>query len=194
MGFSWGPALICSYMLDKKPAGVKGLILSCPLLCTSMWDKDQRDNIATLPPEVKSVIEKCESSGDYGDEYQEAMMEFYKKFVCRLDPWPDYLWEAFNQLSQEVYQTMWGQSEFTVTGTLKNFDLYPELHRILEPVLLTCGDRDEAGVKSVKDFQIAFPNAQMAVIPDASHLHQIEKPEIYKAIVNDFLKTTDNQI
>jgi proline iminopeptidase len=188
MGFSWGTALICSYMLEKEPPGVKGLILSGPLLSTSMWDKDQRDNIAALPPGLRSVIEKCESSGDYGDDYQAAMMEFYRKFVCILDPWPDFLWEAFNRLSMDVYGTMWGPSEFTITGKLKDFDLYPELYRITQPVLLACGDRDEAGVKSVKDFQTAFPNAQMAVIPGASHLHQIEKPEIYKAVVSDFLR------
>lgn len=190
MGFSWGPALICSYMLAKKPPGVKGLILSAPLLSTAMWNKDQRDNIASLPPEVINVIEKCERSGDYGDDYQEAMMEFYKKFVCILDPWPDFMLEALDRLNMDVYGTMWGPSEFTVTGKLKDFDIYPELHRITPPVLLTCGDRDEAGVKTVKDYQAAFPSARMAVIPGSSHSHQIEKPEIYKAVVDDFLKST----
>ena len=34
----------------------------------------------------------------------------------------------------------------------------------------------------------AFKNASMAVIPMASHLHQIEQPEIYKTVVRAFLK------
>lgn len=190
MGFSWGPALICSYMRKKNPTGVKGLILSCPLLSTPRWDRDQRDHIASMPPEVIRVIEKCEMTGVYGEDYQAAMMAYYRKFLCLSDPWPDFLMEAFGQLSMEVYQTLWGPSEFTITGPLKTLDLYPELCRIAEPVLLICGDRDEAGVKTVKDYQMAFPNARMAVIPHAAHLHQIEKPEIYRALVRDFLKET----
>ena len=56
------------------------------------------------------------------------------------------------------------------------------------PVLLTCGDSDEAGVKTVKDFQGAFRNASLCVIPRSTHMHHIEKPEIYKAAVQSYLK------
>jgi len=40
----------------------------------------------------------------------------------------------------------------------------------------------------VKDFQEAFPQARMAVIPRASHLHQVERPEIFAAVIRDFLR------
>ena len=188
MGFSWGCGLICSYMLGKKPKGVKALILSAPYLSSPLWHKDQRDNISKMPGHVIKTIEEGEKNADFGDEYQDAMMEYYKKHVCSLDPWPDYMKEAFQTLSMDVYLTMWGPSEFTITGKLKDFDLYPELHKIGVPVLLTCGDMDEAGVKTVKDFQMAFPHANMAVIPKSAHLHQIEQPQIYKAVVDEFLK------
>jgi len=188
MGFSWGCGLACSYLLEKEPKGVKAIILSAPYLSSPLWDKDQREQIAKMPSEVIKAIEEGEENGDYGDEYQEATMEYYQKHLCNLEPWPDYLQEAFEKLNMEVYFAMWGPSEFTISGKLKNFDLYPELPKITVPVLLICGDRDEAGVKTVKDFQMAFPQAQMAVIPNASHLHQIEQPQIYQVIVNEFLK------
>jgi proline-specific peptidase len=91
----------------------------------------------------------------------------------------------------DVYHTMWGASEFTMTGKLRNYDLTPRLPEIAHPVLLTCGDRDEAGVKTVKDFQQRFPDARMAVLPKASHLHQIERPEICAAVIKDFLRDVD---
>jgi proline iminopeptidase len=187
MGFSWGTALACSYLLDKKTAGVKGLILCGPYLSTARWDADQRENIARMPPKVRKAIEEGEAKADYGEPYQSAMMDYYRKHVCRLDPWPDSLQKAFSQLNPDVYQTLWGPSEFTITGTLKDLDLLPDLHRIQEPVLLVCGDADEAGVKTVKDYQTAFTNARMAVIPKASHLHHIEQPEIFKTVVRNFL-------
>ncbi len=188
MGFSWGTALACSYALQKGTAGVGGMVLCGPLLSTPRWDTDQRANIANMPDAVREAIESGEKTGDYGESYQTAMMEYYYKHVCRLKPWPDYVNEALSRLNPDVYNTMWGPSEFTITGTLKDFDLMPQLQEIDVPVLLTCGDNDEAGVKTVKDYQSAFPNASMGVIPDSAHLHHIEQPEIFKAVVNNFLK------
>ncbi len=187
MGFSWGTALICSYMIWKKPAGIKGLILCGPLLSTPRWDADQRANIEKMPKDVRDAIETGEKTGDYGESYQSAMMEYYYKHVCRLQTWPDYVNDALSRLNPDVYNTMWGPSEFTITGTLKDFDLMPQLHGIGVPVLLTCGDNDEAGVKTVKDYQTALQNASMAVVPDSSHLHHIEQPGIFKAVVSGFL-------
>lgn len=187
LGFSWGCGLICSYLLERKPTGVKAVILSAPYLSSPRWHADQRENITKMSEQIREAIEVGEKSNNYGDEYQAAMMEYYKKHVYRLEPWPDYLVEAMEKLNMDVYLTMWGPSEFTISGKLKAFDLYNELHKITMPVLLTCGDMDEAGVKTVKDFQMAFPNACMAVLPKASHLHQIEQPQIYKAIVNEFI-------
>jgi proline iminopeptidase len=191
MGFSWGCALICAYLLDRQPKGVKGLLLCAPYLSSPAWDADQRSNIALLPPEIRSAIETGEAAGNYGEAYQEAMMAYYERHVCLLSPWPAALQEAFGQLNLEVYNLMWGASEFTITGKLKDLDLMPQLPKISQPVLLTCGDRDEAGGKTVKDFQQRFPKARMAVIPRASHLHQLERPEIFIPVVKDFLRDVD---
>ena len=188
MGFSWGCALACAYMLGNRPGGVKGIILCAPYLSSPAWDADQRRNIALMPPEIRVVIETGEATGNFGDAYQEAMMVYYEKHVCLLSPWPASLQKAFSRLNVDVYHTMWGVSEFTMTGKLKDYDLTPRLWEIGQPVLLTCGDRDEAGVKTVKDFQQLFPNARMAVIPRASHLHQLERPEIFAAVIKDFLR------
>ncbi|HVO77690.1 MAG TPA: proline iminopeptidase-family hydrolase, partial [Methanomassiliicoccales archaeon] len=151
MGFSWGTTLACSYMLSKRPKGVKGMVLSGPYLSTARWDADQRENIARLPKKVREAIEEGERNASYGERYRAAMMEYYRRHVCILDPWPDFVQEALSKMSMDVYGTMWGASEFTITGTLKNLDLVPKLRKIEVPVLLTCGDRDEAGVKTVKD-------------------------------------------
>ena len=188
MGFSWGCALTCAYLLAERPAGVRGVALCAPYLSTPAWDADQRQNIALLLPKIRAAIERGEAAGDYGEEYQAAMMDYYERHICALSPWPASLQAAMGLMNEEVYHAMWGPSEFTITGKLKEFDLMPRLGEIPQPVLLTCGDRDEAGVKTVKDFQMAFPNARMAVIPQAAHLHQLERPTIFTAVVQDFLR------
>lgn len=193
MGFSWGTALICSYLLQKKAKGVKGLILSGPILNSAMWGKDQRENIKRMPQEVQAAIEEGESRSDYGEAYESAMMAYYQKHVCRIDPWPESLNESFSKLNMEVYMTMWGPSEFTITGKLKDFDVMDRVSEIDIPVLLTCGDMDEASPKTCKDYQLAFNTASLAVIPNASHLHQVEQPEIYKLVVNQFLRDLEHK-
>lgn len=190
LGMSWGCGLVCSYILERRPNKVKGLILSGPLLSSPRWEMDQRDNIALLPEATRLKIEKCEISKDYGAEYQEVVGEYYRRFVCRLDPWPEHLQMVMGAMNIDIYLEMWGPSEFTVTGNLKDFDLYPRLSEIDVPVILMCGDNDEASVKTVKDFQMAFKYAHMAVIPNSAHMHHIEQPEIYKAVVRGFLKDT----
>lgn len=191
MGFSWGCALACAYLLEKKPTGVTGVVLCAPYLSSPVWDADQRRNIVMMPAEIRVAIETGEKTGNYGDAYQAAMMAYYDKHVCLLSPWPASLQKAFSNLNADVYNTMWGPSEFTITGKLKDFDLTTRLSEITQPVLLTCGDRDEAGVKTVKDFQERFPDASLAVIPKASHLHQLERPEIFAAVIKDFLWDVD---
>ena len=109
MGFSWGCGLICSYVLEKKPEGIRGIILSGPLLSSPLWEKDQRDNIATLPEELIQAIEEGERNQDYSGAYESAMAEYYRKFVCALNPWPDDLQAALEALSMDVYLKMWGQ-------------------------------------------------------------------------------------
>lgn len=193
MGFSWGCALACAYLLDARPSGVKGVMLCAPYLSSPAWDADQRRNIARLPKGIREAIEEGEKTGNFGEAYESAMMAYYDRHVCLLKPWPESLQKAFSGLNPDVYNTMWGKSEFTIAGALKDFDLTPRLGEIREPVLLTCGDRDEAGVKTVKDFQQLFPDARMAVIPKASHLHQIERPEIIAAVVGDFLRDVDGR-
>ncbi len=81
VGFSWGCGLICSYLLNKGLKGVKGLILSGPLLSSPLWENDQRKNMTALSNSAISAIEKGERDQEYGEEYGEAVNEYYRRFV-----------------------------------------------------------------------------------------------------------------
>ncbi|WP_303867809.1 proline iminopeptidase-family hydrolase [Acetobacterium wieringae] len=188
LGLSWGCGLIAAYMLEKQPPFVKALILSAPYLSTPLWEECAMENISNLPEAIQKIIVDAEKNQDFNEAYEQATEAYYANYLCRLNPWPDSVTASFGKLNMDVYLTMWGPSEFTVNGKLKHFDLMPRLHEIEVPVLLTCGDHDEAGVKMVKDFQMAFPLGSMAVIPSSAHLHHIEQPLIYKTIVSAFLK------
>lgn len=187
MGFSWGTMLAVLYYLKHKPKGLRALILCAPYLSTPIWDKDQRHNIENMPSKIRDAILEGEEKLDFGKSYQDAVLEYYKKHLCRLEPWPDFVSSAFYKLNKDIYKHLWGESEFTISGLLKDYDLIPDLKKINIPTLFTCGEYDEADPKTVALFNKAVPNSVMTVIPDASHLHQIEKPNLFLDTVRSFL-------
>ncbi len=192
LGGSWGTMLAVEYMLRKKPQGVVSLILSGPYLSTSRWVTDQQIWISQLPQNVQDTITKYEENKNYSSQaYQDAMMFFYREHLCRLDPWPDCLNRAFAGMGQEVYQFMWGPSEFTVTGTLKNADLTGQLHLIETPVLFTCGEFDEATPATTAYYQSKLPGSEIYIFKGASHEHPLESKDEYLQVTRSFMKKAE---
>lgn len=193
MGQSWGAMLAAEYVLRLQLEGIVSLVLCGPLLSAPMWERDQRRYVNQLPAVSVRIIEDAEREGQYkGEDYRRVMMDYYRRHACRLDPWPDDILEALGQLNTDIYTTMWGPTEFTVTGTLKYADLLPRLSEIKQPTLMTCGEHDEAAPSTMQTYRDALPHGEMAVIPNASHAHHLEQPEIFRAIVREFLARTES--
>jgi proline iminopeptidase len=115
------------------------------------------------------------------------MNTFYSLHVCRLEPMPLCVQHTFEKMGTEVYLHMWGPSEFSVMGTLKQFDIINKLKNITVPVLLACGEFDEATPEATRFYQQNIPNSEMVVFKDASHMHHIEKEDEFLKILRDFL-------
>src|SRR5262245_27055353 len=92
-----------------------------------------------------------------------------------------------------VYRYMWGPSEFTSTGTLKNFDATEWLKGITVPTLFMAGEFDEATPQSTEMFSKLVPNAQFKMIPGSGHLSQSDNPEFLLATVREFLRSVDGK-
>lgn len=188
LGQSFGCMLAVDYMLEKRPEGVLSLVLSAPCLSAPRFAADQRANLERMPPDIRETIITAEASGDYDlPAYREAVTAFYKKHLCRLDPWPDCLDRAFEKMGFPVYLRMWGPSEFTVTGTLKDYDRAGDLARIGLPALFTCGRHDEATPETCAFYQSRMPGSKLTVLEDASHMHHLERPGEYLGLVREFL-------
>lgn len=190
LGQSWGSMLAVDYMLTREPQGVLSLVLSAPCLSVPRFAADQRAYLREFEPGVETIA-RCEASGDFGSsEYQTAMATYYERHVCRLDPWPDCMVRTFEQMGHAVYEHMWGPSEFTITGVLKDYDRTARLKEIRVPTLFTCGRFDEATPATTAYYQSHLPRSELAVFEDASHEHHLEKPAEYIRVVRDFLRRT----
>ena len=82
---------------------------------------------------------------------------------------------------------MWGPSEFTATGNLKNYERTDRLHEIKAPTLFTTGEFDEAVPTTVQYFQSLVPNSQFKVISNAAHITMHDNTEENNKVISDFL-------
>lgn len=190
-GTSWGSTIAAAYAMGQSD-GLTGLVLSSPLISTPRWVEDALALRAELPSNVRDELDRHERGGyTRCPEYVAAMLVYYKRHVCRLDPWPAVLEDAFANSAFEVYEKMWGPSEFHPTGTLLGLDLSPGLPDINATTLFVCGEHDEATPATVEDFARSVKDARFEVVRDASHMPLLEKPETYLGLLRDFLRSVD---
>jgi len=109
------------------------------------------------------------------EEYRAAASEYYKRFVCRLDPWPEFILRA--KLALPVYETMWGDSEFSPTGNLQAYDRTDRLHELNVPTLFLCGRYDEATPEATADYHSRMPQSEMVIFEQSAHMPHAEETE-----------------
>ncbi len=191
LGHSWGAALAAQY-LKKFPEGVESVTLASPLLSTPKWIEDANRLKATLPHRVQEAIEANERDGTTGsDEYKKAMKQFEKRYLCRLSRLPKSAQRTTQEANFDVYETMWGPSEFFCTGNLKNLDCEQDLTNIKIPVLYTCGRYDEATPGTVASFKEITPGSQMVIFENSAHHAEIEEEPKFISTIRNFLNTVD---
>jgi proline iminopeptidase len=188
LGHSSGAALAIEYAL-KNPHQVKKLILASPFISASLWIKDTRYLLEQLPPQVVEVINKHEKEGTLeSQEYQDATLIFYHHFLCRMPEWPDDFKDSFSNLNLSVYQTMWGPSEFSLTGNLKKFERLNDLQLLKIHTLITCGRFDEARPESMQKIVNLLPNGELVIFENSAHIPHLEESEKYLKAITEFLE------
>lgn len=188
-GHSWGGLLTYEYAL-KYPDRLKGIIVSDMVSSFRGYAKYARALRDQLPPEVVKTMKAYEARGDYdAPEYQRLVFQyFYARHVCRLDPWPAPLPTSIKFWNTKIYNLMQGPNEFTVTGTLKNWDVTAELHRIRTPALLMGARYDEMDPREMRRIASLMPNGRAAISSRGSHLAMYDDQEWYFRRLIDFLK------
>jgi proline iminopeptidase len=191
LGHSWGTMLAIDYMLTS-PEGVRSLILASPALSASRWLKDADSLLTMLPDSIEEVIRRHESAGTTDSpEYQAAVLNYYTRYISRLDPWPADLDSSFAQMNTDIYGKMWGPSEFTATGALGTYEGAGELRDIDVPILFTCGRYDEATPATVEYYHGLAPNSRMVIFENSAHVTMQDEPERYVQVVREFLREVD---
>jgi proline-specific peptidase len=193
LGQSWGGWLAIEYMLTR-PSGVVGLVLASTSASIRQFVAEAEDLKAALPPEVYETMRRHEAAGElHHPDYERAVMEFYRRHLCRLDPWPEALQRSVENLDgNPVYETMNGPNEFLVIGNLKNWDREGRLGEIGVPTLVTVGRYDEITPACAETIHDGIAGSELAVFEESSHTAHLEEEEEYLRTVGDFLARVEN--
>jgi proline-specific peptidase len=189
LGNSWGGMLAQEYALTQ-PGGIASLILHSSLASSHQWVSEANRLRADLPSDVQATLLQHEAAGTTSDPaYEEAMMVFYRRHVCRTEPWPECVNRAFARLAEdpEVYYTMNGPSEFHMTGHIKDWDIRDRLGEIRVPTLITSGRYDEATPLIAETMHRGIAGSEWVIFEESSHLAHVEEPERYLQVLTDFL-------
>jgi L-proline amide hydrolase len=194
-GNSWGGMLAMEYALTQ-PRGVASMIVASSPSSIPQWVSEANRLRAELPADVQETLTRHEEAGTTSNpEYGEACMVFYRRHVCRLPEWPDYVLRSFEFIEEQgvVYQTMNGPSEFHITGPLKDWDITDRLGEIRIPTLVITGEFDEATPAINKTVSEGIPGAESVIYAGGSHMAHVEDPEGYMGVLADFLDRVESE-
>ena len=192
VGQSWGGMLGMQFAITK-PKGLNAMVIADSPASMEVWVSEANKLRKELPPEVEATLLKHEAAETTEDpEYVAAVDVFYSRHLCRI-PQPPYVVASFDQLAADptVYHTMNGPSEFHVIGSLKHWDIRPQLKEISTPTLLVSGQYDEATPAMVKEIQGLIPGSKWELFAESSHMPHVEEPAKFKRVVSEFLDSHD---
>jgi proline-specific peptidase len=192
LGQSWGGWLSIEY-LCRGAEGIEGLVLASTSASMPQFTAAAGELIDELPEPHRSTLQELGARGEYdAPAYQEAVMEFYRRHLCRLEPWPESVLKSAAELDgNQVYLTMNGPTEFDVIGTLRDWDRTADLGSIQAQTLVTCGRYDEITPACSRTIADGVEGARMVVFEHSAHCAHEEEPELYASVVEDFLASVD---
>jgi L-proline amide hydrolase len=189
LGQSWGGMLAMEHALQHPP-GLRSIVVCDSPASMESWVSEANRLREDLPADARDALTAHEAAGTTDSpEYLAAMDVFYRRHLCRLDPWPEEVVRTFALLEADptVYGTMNGPSEFHVIGTIRDWDITDRLGEIDVPVLLISGRYDEATPRIVGEIHERLRDSEWILLEESSHMPHLEEPKAFLAAVNRFL-------
>lgn len=188
LGQSWGGIVAIEYALAYQQH-LCGLVISNMVdSITAYADYVNALRELALPAQDVETMKRCEEQDDLeAPEYVDLCMKFYEYCICRKVPWPDAVQRTFAHLNEQVYVTLQGPNEFTITGSLKTWDVSEQLASITVPTLILGAKYDSMNPEVIESMAKRMPSAESYICPEGSHFSMWDDPEHYFAALNGFI-------
>jgi proline-specific peptidase len=188
-GHSWGGMLATDYALAHQQH-LRSLVLASTIADAPLLRREMQRLLEGFPAALRDTLHRHEAAGTTESaEYQDAIMEVYRRHLCRCDPWPPEVVQTFEEFAMDVYVPMWGPSEFAFDGNLSDWDRVDRLHEIRVPTLITVGAHDELTPACSEQIHERVAGSRLEVFADGSHMTFWEEPQRYLQVVDAFLRS-----
>ena len=176
-GQSWGGCLALEHALSQ-PTGLKSLILANTPGNIRQFVEEAYRLMEELPAEVQQTIREHEAAGTTQDEaYKQAMQVFNHNYLCRIDPWPECLQQAYAKAGQE----------FRGAGKIIDWNVTDRLGEIQVPTLLLSGRYDEVTPACVETIHQGIAGSEWVLFEQSSHMPHLEETERFMQVLSEFL-------
>ncbi|HET7120452.1 MAG TPA: proline iminopeptidase-family hydrolase [Solirubrobacterales bacterium] len=193
LGQSWGGMLGLECALAHQDR-IRSLIL-CDTMASTQAAVDGYGEILARAPETSraAVAADHEFDPEDGSELGLGLLDLYATHVRRCHPFDlersrrEFL-EFVVPLVDDIgpaYEAMWGRSEFSPSGVLRDWDVTDRLGEIEVPTLITCGAHDELTPESChRPIAEGIPHARWLILGRSSHMafHESEASFLLAAI------------
>lgn len=191
VGHSWGATVALEYLLTANPTGVRSVSFVGPLLSTRRWVEDANELVRQLPQDAQDAIQAAKSTGNYDTPgFQAANEIFEANFGTRTPREQRHLPVCAStpvRFNAQLYEYMWGPSEFVANGTLRDYDRFAQLSTLKLPTLFLVGEYDEARPETAREFQAQVPGAIVKVIAGAGHGVTVDQTAAFNAAIAEFI-------
>ena len=190
-GNSWGGMLAQQYALDVA-SGVISLTISNSIASIPQFAEMVARLKSELDPATQAAIVRHEAAGTtHSAEYQAAVRTWNETYLCRVRPWPAELVDAFRHMGAEIFETMFGPSDFHLVGTIRDWDVFDRLAEIAVPTLVLAGRYDECVPEHMREMHRRIAGSRFELFESSAHMPFIEEPDRFDRVMRDFLRRHD---
>ncbi|KAJ7792084.1 proline-specific peptidase [Mycena leptocephala] len=189
LGHSWGGTLASEFIIRCQPRGLRCLVIADGLACAKLRIEEEARLRLELPEDIQAVFKQHETAGTTkSDEYKAAMMAFYAKHACRLQPFPPEVLYSMSLADEDpmVLDAMDGSASLGA-----HWDITDKIHLMRHvPTLLINGEYDYLTDKVCAPFYWGIDRIKWVKFALSSHMPHWEERERYMQVVGQFLDSS----
>lgn len=192
LGKSRGGMLEMYYLTSFDPQGIKSVMIDGSPASIKLWTQEQHRLISYLSYEYREAIAEAERTGDFTGPKYLAANDRYMERYCWDDPdenSPEPLRRPTN--GQRASRIAEGPNEFTENGTISDFEVTDELHKIHVPVLVTNGTDDLCTPLIAKSVYDHIPGAKWHLFANSRHLALLDQHDEFIDVLDQWLAAND---
>jgi proline iminopeptidase len=192
LGQSWGGMLEMFYLTQYAHDGVKSVMIDGSPASIKLWTQEQHRLISYLEAVDREAIAEAERTGNFSGPKYLAANDRYMERYCWDDPTedsPEPLRRPTNGKRASLIAE--GPNEFTENGTISDFDVTDDLHKIDVPTLVTSGTDDLCTPLIAKSVYDHIPGAKWHLFANSRHLALLDQHDEFISVLDQWLKSND---